>query len=136
MDRQIPQVTEANVNMTVNKNPLEIKTAIAFGFLFVIFAFATDYIMKTYGSSGVTSMAFIVGVTDIDPFLLNLLQNTGSITGSTVTLAIINATNSNNLLKMIYAITVSSKSIRRRIILSFSILLISGIAVSLLFYLL
>lgn len=136
MDRQIPQVTEANVNMTVNKNPLEIKTAIAFGFLFVIFAFATDYIMKTYGSSGVTSMAFIVGVTDIDPFLLNLLQNTGSITGSTVTLAIINATNSNNLLKMIYAITVSSKSIRGRIILSFSILLISGIAVSLLFYLL
>jgi uncharacterized membrane protein (DUF4010 family) len=81
-------------------------------------------------------MAFIVGVTDIDPFLLNLLQNTGSITGSTVTLAIINATNSNNLLKMIYAITVSSKSIRGRIILSFSILLISGIAVSLLFYLL
>jgi uncharacterized membrane protein (DUF4010 family) len=136
LDRLIPEIQEENMNPAVSKNPLEIKTALAFGFLFVFFAFATNYIMKTYGSSGVTSMAYIVGVTDIDPFLLNLLQNTGSITGSTVSLAIINATNSNNLLKMIYAITLCKKNIRRRVIVSFSILIISGIAVSLLFYLL
>ena len=96
----------------------------------------TDYVMKTYGNQGVTSLAFIAGITDIDPFLLNLLQNKIGILETTVTLAIINATNSNNILKMIYAITFSSKSLIINLVINFSILIISGISISLLFCLL
>ena len=121
---------------TVAKNnPLELKTAAVFGLLFVFFAVVTEYVMKVYGDSGVTSLAFIVGITDIDPFLLNLLQNTGGITESTIALAIINATNSNNILKMIYALTLSSKKLNISLAINFSILIISGLAISLLFYL-
>lgn len=118
-----------------NKNPLEFKTAAIFGILFVIFALITDFVKKEYGSAGVTSLAYVVGVTDIDPFLLNLLQQNVGISLTTVVLAIINATNSNNVLKMIYALGLSGKGIRKSLIFNFSILIISGIFMSGVFYL-
>lgn len=126
---------EATENVaTSGKNPLEFRTAAVFGLLFVVFALITDFVLKTYGNAGVTSLAFIVGVTDIDPFLLNLLQQGQGIEQMTIVLAIFNATNSNNLLKMIYAISLSSKNIRRNLILNFFVLIVSGLALSIIFY--
>jgi len=118
-----------------NKNPLELRTAAIFGVLFVVFALVTDFVLKTYGSSGITGMAFVVGVTDIDPFLLNLLQQKSGIEQITIVLAILNATNSNNLLKMVYAISLGSKNIRKSLIINFSTLILSGLLLSLIFYL-
>lgn len=123
-------------NLASNKNPLEFRTAAIFGVLFVVFALVTDFVLKSYGSSGITSLAFVVGVTDIDPFLLNLLQQKAGIGQITIVLAILNATNSNNLLKMIYAITMGSKSIRKSLIVNFSILIACGLLMSIIFYLL
>ncbi len=133
-----PDINPLNEDLTVDNqvNPLEFKTALLFGVLFVFFAMITEYVMKTYGNTGVTSLAYIVGVTDIDPFLLNLLQHPVGITESTIALAIVNATNSNNILKMIYAIMMSSKAINKKLIINFSFLIISGILLSLLLYLL
>lgn len=119
-----------------NKNPLEFRTAAIFGVLFVVFALVTDFVLKNYGSAGVTNLAFAVGVTDIDPFLLNLLQQKSGISQMTIVLAILNATNSNNLLKMIYSVALSDKSIRNSLLLNFSILIVSGLLLSIIFYLL
>lgn len=134
--RQEQTEESPEINTASNKNPLEFRTAAIFGLLFVIFALVTDFVLKSYGSSGITGLAFVVGVTDIDPFLLNLLQQKAGIGQMTVVLAILNATNSNNLLKMIYAISLGSKSIRKSLILNFSILIVSGLLVSIFFYLL
>lgn len=122
--------------MSSGKNPLELRTAAIFGLLFVVFALITDFVLKSYGSTGVTGLAFVVGVTDIDPFLLNLLQQKDGIGQTTIVLAILNATNSNNLLKMIYGISLGSKNIRRNLIVNFTILILAGLFISLLFYLL
>ena len=118
-----------------NKNPLELKTATIFGILFVVFGLITEAVMKHYGSSGVTGLAFLVGIFDVDPFLLYLLQQQSGIIQFTVALSIINATNSNNLMKMIYAVSMSSKASRKSIIFSFLALVISGLLVSLAFFL-
>jgi len=123
-------------NLASNKNPLEFRTAAIFGILFVVFAVVTDFVLKTYGSAGVTNLAYIVGVTDIDPFLLNILQQKAGIGQMTIVLAIINATNSNNLLKMMYAISLGSKNIRKSLILNFSILIGVGMLISIIYYLL
>jgi len=123
-------------NLGSNKNPLEIRTAAIFGVLFIVFAVITNFVLKTYGSAGVTSLAFVVGVTDIDPFLLNLLQQKTGITQMTIVLAILNATNSNNLMKMIYALILSSKNIHKSLILNFSVLIAAGLLLSIIFYLL
>lgn len=117
-----------------NTNPLEFKTAAIFGLLFVVFALVTDFVMKSYGSAGVSRLAFVVGVTDIDPFLLNLLQHKTGIDQITIALAILNATNSNNLIKMIYAISLSSVSIRKRLIFNFTVLIAAGLFISAIFY--
>jgi uncharacterized membrane protein (DUF4010 family) len=123
-------------NGSSGKNPLEFRTAAIFGLLFVIFALITDFVLKKYGSSGVANLAYVVGVTDIDPFLLNILQQKDGIAEMAITLAIINATNSNNLLKMIYAISLSSKNIKRNLATNFSILIVSGLFISLIYYIL
>jgi uncharacterized membrane protein (DUF4010 family) len=65
--------------------------------------------------------------------LLNLLQHKNSIAEVTAAMAIINATNSNNLLKMVYAISLGSKSIRKKLIVNFLVLIFSGLVVSFLF---
>jgi uncharacterized membrane protein (DUF4010 family) len=112
------------------KNPLELRTAALFGLLFVIFGLITNYVMKNYGNSGITRLSYLVGITDIDPFLLNLLQQKTVISQMIIVVAVINATNSNNILKMIYASTICSKPIRKKLMLSFSVLILSGILIS------
>lgn len=114
----------------VTKNPLELRTAALFGLLFVIFGLVTDYVMKNFGDSGITKLSYVVGVTDIDPFLLNLLQQKAVISQMIIVVAFINATNSNNILKMIYASTICSKPIRKKLLLRFSVLILSGILIS------
>jgi uncharacterized membrane protein (DUF4010 family) len=127
--------TNAIATDTEIKNPLEFKTALIFGVLFVFFAALTQYVITYYGNTGVTSMAYIVGVTDIDPFLLNLLQQEGDgISQSVAALAIINATNSNNLIKLIYALTLGSATMRKQLVMAFGTLIITGIIISLVFY--
>ncbi|MHA7110454.1 MgtC/SapB family protein [Sunxiuqinia elliptica] len=120
----------------INKNPLELKTAIVFGFLFVVFALITETVMGRYGNEGVTGLAFLIGIFDVDPFLIYLLQQESGILQLTVTLAIINATNSNNLMKMVYALFLGSKESRKSIAFSFLTLIASGFVVAFVFYLL
>lgn len=122
-------------NHAVSKNPLELRTAAIFGVLFVVFALVTQHVMDHFGSAGVTGLAFLVGFFDVDPFLLYMLQQHSEITQMTVVLAIVNATNSNNILKMIYAASLSSKASRKPIILSFVTLVVAGLAVSGVLYL-
>jgi uncharacterized membrane protein (DUF4010 family) len=117
-----------------HRNPLEFRTALVFGILFVLFGLITHYVSQAYGNAGVTSLAFVVGVTDIDPFLMNLLQQKSTLDVFVVALAILNATNSNNLLKMIYALSLSSKTVKKRMSLHFGILLLAGILCSVWFY--
>jgi len=124
------------IRVASSKNPLEFRTAAIFGVLFVVFALVTDFVLKSYGGAGIAGLAFVVGVTDIDPFLLNLLQQKTGIAQMTIVLTIINATNSNNLLKMIYALSLSSNNIRKHLFVNFAVLITAGIIISLLFYLL
>jgi uncharacterized membrane protein (DUF4010 family) len=119
----------------VSKNPLELRTAAIFGVLFVVFALITHHVMDHFGSAGVTGLAFLVGFFDVDPFLLYLLQQHSEITQMTVVLAIVNATNSNNILKMIYAGALCSKASRKPIIFGFVMLVVAGLVVSGILYL-
>lgn len=117
----------AAVDVKVNdtQNPLEFKTALIFGLLFGLFAILTNIVVTNYGDVGVNILSFIVGVTDIDPYILNLFQRTGGfLTVSIIVNATIIATASNNLIKMIYSIILGNKGIKKRVIAGFSILII------------
>lgn len=104
-------------------NPLEFKTALIFGLLFAFFAVLTNYVVANYGNMGVSILSFIVGVTDIDPYILNLFQSTDKqLIVQTIVHATVIATASNNLIKMIYAIILGEKSIYKNMVIGFGTL--------------
>lgn len=114
-------------------NPLEFKTSLLFGTLFIFFVFITGYVNKNYGAGGIHLLSFVVGVTDIDPFILNLFQSKWNISDTFLIMAVVNATTSNNLLKMIYSITLCDKSLRKSLIAGFSVLIATGLIISFIF---
>lgn len=114
-------------------NPLEFRTALLFGALFIFFSLVTEYIHIHYGADGLNLLSFVVGVTDIDPFIINLLQSHYALADSILVMAIVNATTSNNVLKMIYGVSLSEKSLHRSLIIGFSVLVVTGLVISFIF---
>jgi uncharacterized membrane protein (DUF4010 family) len=101
-------------------NPLELGTAVLFAFLFVLITVATEYVRGRFGRSGLDGLAAIVGFTDIDPFVLSVVQgNAGSV--GEVGEAILIAAASNNVLKAVYAIAFGGA---RRLALAAAVLLV------------
>lgn len=100
-------------------NPLEFRTALLFAFLFVFFAALTHYVLKFYGSNGLTVLSFVVGVTDIDPFLLNLFQGKQAVAEHLAVMATIQATISNSFLKAVYGAILGTPAMRRYLWMGF-----------------
>ena len=70
----------------------------------------TTLVKSHLGSSGVYALAAVVGITDIDPFVLSLAQGGANGVGlATAATAIVIATSSNNVLKAVYTIAFSRK---------------------------
>jgi uncharacterized membrane protein (DUF4010 family) len=85
-------------------NPLQLGPAALFAFLFVAVSFVSNWAKTQFGTSGIYALAAIVGVADIDPFVLNLAQGgTSGVPDSALAAAILIAASSNNILKALYA---------------------------------
>ena len=107
-----------------DKNPLELSTAFLFAFLFIAMATITHFVLKNYGDMGLNILSFIVGFTDIDPFVLSILSSKFQVTVSGASTAILIATGSNNILKAFYAYIFSKNKTG---IISAGILIVLGI---------
>ena len=92
-----------NNDATPVHHPLEFSTAVVFAFLFVVFAGITQLVIVRYGTAGLHWLSFIIGFTDVDPFILALLAGKYSVDLTSISAAILIATASNNLLKAAYA---------------------------------
>jgi uncharacterized membrane protein (DUF4010 family) len=93
----------------ININPLELGMALLVAIMFVVMTTATHYFIVHYGISGLNVLAFTSGFTDIDPFILSLINIQYSITPNTVMCAILISIGSNNILKGIIALVLSSR---------------------------
>jgi len=92
------------------KNPLELTTAFLFALLFLVMLVITQLAVKYLGQAGVDTLAAIVGVTDINPFVLGLTQAAGTVTGVKLAAgAIAIAAASNNVVNGIYAYTFADR---------------------------
>lgn len=99
--------TEDTPPPALAQHPLEFNAALLFAFLFVLFAAATNYVVGEYSYRGLHAMAFIVGLTDIDPFVLSLLTGRMHVDLNSMIDAVLIATASNNLLKAGYALVLA-----------------------------
>ena len=85
-------------------NPLEFKVALIFALLFVVFTLLTHYTLLYAGTGGLTVLSFVSGLSDITPFILNLLQGTGNVPVTLVTACSLQAIVSNIAVNLGYAL--------------------------------
>jgi len=102
---RIPDPGSQEVQEVVKpKNPLELRAAVLFGGLFVAMLWVTHLALLYLGRPGLFALAGIMGVTDVDPFILSLADSGTTLTPVTIAAgAITIAAASNNLIKGIYA---------------------------------
>jgi uncharacterized membrane protein (DUF4010 family) len=105
-----------------DKNPLEFKVALFFTIIFIGISFITQWAIGNYGQSGLNVFSFLVGIIDVDPFLISLFQGKMAITMHFVLIASFQAMISNNLAKMVYSITIAGKRHAKNIALIFGII--------------
>lgn len=115
------------------KNPLEFKVAILFALLFIAFTLVTQFAFNHFGDSGLRILSIIVGVTDINPFIINLFQSSHNIEENLLMIAAFQAIISNNVVKMFYGIFFSGNKITRQLIIGFSTVCIINIALVIIF---
>ncbi len=95
-----------NNSLKALQNPFEIKPAMIFAVLFVILSVATVLVQNYYGNVGLLVLAGIIGITDIDPFILSLVNQTVHVE-TLMVMAILLSMMSNTLAKGIYFSTIS-----------------------------
>ena len=101
---RMPRTSEVEAGIIPLSHPLEFKTALIFSVLFVMFTALTTFVIARYGTEGLHMLSFVVGMTDIDPFILSLLGGKFQINEAQLIAAIIIASGSNNLIKAGYVL--------------------------------
>jgi len=92
------------------RNPLELLAAFLFALLFLAMLIATQLAVTYLGKAGVNTLAAIMGVTDVDPFIMGMTQAAGALTPLRVAAAaVVIAAASNNLVKGIYAYSLGDR---------------------------
>ena len=100
-------------NTDFNSNPLELQVAFIFAGLFILMAAITQFVTTHFGNLGLQILSAIVGFTDIDPFILSLIQGEYSVTTHDLIQAILVAVASNNILKALYAMSFSNWKMKK-----------------------
>ncbi len=90
-------------------NPLELGIALLFAVLFVLMMVVTQQVLAHFGQTGLKVLAFGVGFTDIDPFVLSVLSGHYAAPPALLGSAIVIAAGSNNLLKALYAVSLGGR---------------------------
>ena len=120
---------EAVVREFEPKNPLELLAAFFFAGLFLVMLIATQLAVTYLGRAGVDTLAAIMGVTDVDPFIMGMTQAAGKLTPLTVAaVAVLVAASSNNMVKGIYAYSLAGRKTGRQALLLLTGLAVAGIA--------
>jgi uncharacterized membrane protein (DUF4010 family) len=96
-------------------NPLELGAAFLFALLFLAMLVATQLAVTYLGHAGVNLLAAIMGVTDVDPFILGMTQSAGTLTPlKLAATAVLIAAASNNVVKGIYSYSLADRQTGRQ----------------------
>jgi uncharacterized membrane protein (DUF4010 family) len=110
------------------RNPLELMAAFLFALLFLAMLIATQLAVTYLGKAGVNTLAAIMGVTDVDPFIMGMTQAAGALTPLRVAAAaVLIAAASNNLVKGIYAYSLGDRKTGIQALLLLAVLAMLGL---------
>jgi uncharacterized membrane protein (DUF4010 family) len=110
------------------KNPLDLGAAFLFAAIFVAMLFITHFALLHLGRAGLYALAAIMGVTDVDPFILSVAESVSSLTPPTLAGgAIVIAAASNNFMKGVYAYSFGDPSTGRQGLALLTVLALVGL---------
>jgi uncharacterized membrane protein (DUF4010 family) len=97
----------------------------------------THYTFSYAGAEGLNILSFVSGLSDVTPFVLTLLQGTGSLAVSMAVACTLQAIVSNNLMKMCYALFFSGrrKEMLPYLTIGFTLIIVLNVALLIFFYL-
>lgn len=135
--RRKAPTSDTNGEKEEESNPLEFKVALIFAMLFVVFTVLTHYTLLYAGTGGLNVLSFFAGLSDITPFILNLLQGKG-VAVSVAAACCMQAIVSNITINMCYGLFFagSGSPLRRWILIGFGVVIAANLSLLLLFYLL
>ena len=127
--RRADKSTEDVQRKSDPKNPLELVTAFMFAGLFLAMLIITQLAVTYLGKGGVDTLAAIMGIADVDPFIMGLTQTVGTLTPvKEAAGAILIAAASNNVAKGIYAYSLADKKTGLQALLFLLGLAVAGLA--------
>jgi uncharacterized membrane protein (DUF4010 family) len=112
--------------LTLINNPLELKVALIFASLYVLFSLTTQYSLSVFGEPGLNFIAVVVGFADVDPFLMNIFQDHTVFQISRLVSPCLIAIMSNIVLKTMYIKIWASEEVRKLALPRMLLLLLCG----------
>ena len=110
-------------------NPLRLKTAITFGFVFAFVLVAVEAANEYFGSAGVYLASILTGITDVDSITLSVsnLSLKGLLDERVAAIAIIMATIMNTITKAVMAMVLGTPRLRRLVSRAFGVVVLTGL---------
>ena len=105
----VDATSDVGADPDLRRNPLELNAALLFAVLFAVVSFATKYVLDYFKDLGLRMLSFVVGFSDITPFVVSLLQGSFGIGDRQIVQAVVIASASNNMLKLVYTYVFGSR---------------------------
>jgi uncharacterized membrane protein (DUF4010 family) len=94
-----------------SRNPLDLRAAFLFAFVFLAITVITRLAVAHLGHRGLFGLAALMGVSDVDPFIMSLTQTAGAATPlRDAAVGVLVAAASNNVVKGLYARSFADKA--------------------------
>ncbi len=126
---RVPDATSGEVEREFEpKNPLELRAAFLFGLLFLAMLIATHFVVTYLGKAGVYTLAALMGVTDVDPFIMGMTASAGhDATIQVASAAILIAAASNNVVKGVYGFALCDRKTGVQSVVLLTLLALAGL---------
>jgi uncharacterized membrane protein (DUF4010 family) len=93
-----------------SRNPLELRAALLFAAVFLVLIVATHFALQHLGTGGVYALSAIMGLSDVDPYIMGLTQSAPSVTPLDLAAnAILIAAACNNAVKGVYTFAIAPR---------------------------
>lgn len=117
-------------------NPLRLPTAITFALAFVLVLIVVQWANEAFGEAGVYVASALSGVTDVDAITLSVseLASNSQMESQVAGFAVVLAALVNTVAKGVMAWSLGSKELRKTILRSFSVIVITGLLSSLIIF--
>jgi len=120
----------ADTSISYDRNPLELKMAALFAVLFILFSLITTFTLQNYGAGGLNFLSYIIGFTDIDPFLLNVFQGQYNVPMEALAKATFQAAISNNILKTIFTLSLADKHTKKIVLAGMAVITVCAVIIN------